>query len=91
VIGALRSTRRALLVAAGLTVAAIATASPSGAVPGHTSCKGYGHLSVSEAHTKTLVPELHSLPRGTVDDLIAIVQVGGTFGGEAVPPFCIPK
>jgi hypothetical protein len=88
---ALRSTSRALVVTAGLTAAAIATASPSGAVPGHASCKGYGELTVSEAHAKTLVPELHSLPRGTIDDLIAVVQVGGTFGDEVVPPFCIPK
>lgn len=89
--GALRAIRRALLVTAGLAAAAIAPAAPSGAVPGHTSCKGYGQLIVSEAHTKTLVPELHSLPRGTVDDLIAVVHVGGTFGDEVVPPFCLPK
>ena len=66
-------------------------AAPSGAVPGHTSCKGYGELTASEAHAKTLVTELQSLPHGTVDDLIALVQVGGTFDGETVPPFCTPK
>jgi hypothetical protein len=87
----LRNTSRALLVAVGLTAAAIATASPSAAVPGHTSCEGYGQLTASEARAKTLVPELQSLPRGTVDDLIAVVQVGGTFGDEVVPPFCVPK
>ena len=36
-------------------------------------------------------PSNRSLPHGTVDDLIAVVQVGGTFGGEVVPPFCTPK
>jgi len=74
-----------------MTAAAIAAASPSGAVPGHTSCKAYGQLTVTEAHDKTLASELQSLTRGTVDDLIAVVQLGGTFGGEVVPPFCIPK
>jgi hypothetical protein len=37
------------------------------------------------------VPELENLPRGTLDDLIAVVQVGGTFGDEDVPPFCTPN
>jgi hypothetical protein len=89
--GAIGRAARALAVTAGITAAAVATASPSGAVPGHTSCKAYGQLTVSEAHDGTLVPELQSLPRGTVDDLIALVQVGGTFGDEIVPPFCEPR
>jgi hypothetical protein len=89
--GALRSTRRALLVTGGLTVAAIATASPSGAVPGHRSCKDLGALVASEAHAGTIGAEQRALPHGTADDLIAIVQVGGDFGGEVVPPFCVPK
>jgi hypothetical protein len=88
---ALRSTRRALLVTAGLIVAAIATASPGGAVPGHTSCRGLGALVASEAHAGTLGAEQRSLPHGTADDLIAIVQVGGTVGEEVIPPFCDPK
>ncbi len=89
--GAVRKATRVMLLTAGLTASAIVTAAPSGAVPGHTSCKGYGQLTVSEAHDRTLAPELHGLPRGTVDDLIALVQVGGTFGGEVVPAFCTPK
>lgn len=88
---ALRTTRRALLTSAGLAAAAIATASPSGAVPGHTSCKDLGALVASEAQAGTVGAENRSLPHGTVDDLIAIVQVGGTFGDEVVPPFCTPK
>ena len=87
----LRGTRRALLVTAGLTIATIATASPSGAVPGHTSCKDLGALVASEAQAGTVGTENRSLPHGTVDDLIAIVQVGGTLGGEVVPPFCVPR
>jgi hypothetical protein len=89
--GARRSTARTLVVTAGFTVAAIATASPSGAVPGHTSCKDLGALVASEAHAGTIAAENRSLPHGTLDDLIAIVQVGGTFGDEVVPPFCTPK
>jgi hypothetical protein len=89
--GALRSATRVVLVSVGLTAAAIAAAPASGAAPGHTSCKALGALNVSEARDGTLVPELQSLPRGAVDDLIAVVQVGGTFGGEAVPAFCEPK
>ena len=88
---AVRKATRVLAVTTAFTAAAIATAPASGAAPGHTSCKALGELTVSEAHDKTLAPELHSLPRGTVDDLIAVVQVGGTFGGEAVPAFCVPK
>jgi hypothetical protein len=88
---AIRTTSRAVLVAAVVTATAIAAASPSGAVPGHTSCKAIGQLTASEAHAGTLVSELHGLPRGTVDDLIALVQVGGTVGDELVPPLCIPK
>ena len=89
--GAIRAIARAGLLAGGLSAAALATAAPSGAVPGHTSCKGFGQLTVSEAQSKTIASELHSLPRGTVDDLIALVQIGGTFDGEVVPPFCTPK
>jgi hypothetical protein len=88
---ALRTTARVLVVTAGFTVAAIAPASPSGAVPGHTSCKGLGALVASEAQAGTVGAENRSLPHGTVDDLIAVVQVGGTFGDEVVPPFCTPK
>ena len=89
--GALRSTGQTLVVTAGLTVAAIATASPSGAVPGHTSCKDLGALVASEAQAGTVGAENRSLPHGTVDDLVHAVQVGGTFGDEVVPPFCTPK
>jgi hypothetical protein len=89
--GALRSTGRALVATAGITVGAIAAAAPSGAAPGHTSCKELGALVTSEAQAGTIGPENRSLPPGTVDDLIAIVQVGGTFGDEIVPPFCTPK
>lgn len=89
--GAIRTTTRTLAIAACVTVAVNATAPASGAAPGHKSCKQLGALTVSEAHDGTLVPELQGLPRGTVDDLIAVVQIGGSFGGAIVPPFCEPK
>ena len=89
--GALRSTGRIAVMTAGMTVAAFATASPSGAVPAHTSCKNLGALVASEAHAGTVGEENRSLPHGTVDDLIHAVQVGGNFGDETIPPFCTPK
>lgn len=83
---------RKLTTAAFVVTASLAlTTAQAAAHPGHTSCKGYGELTASEAHAGTVASELQSLPRGTVDDLIAIVQVGGTFGDEVVPPFCVPK
>jgi hypothetical protein len=89
--GARRSTGRMLVVTAGVTFAAVATASPSGAAPRHTSCKDLGALVASEAHAGTIGAENRSLPHGTVDDLLHTVQVGGTWGDEVVPPFCTPK
>jgi hypothetical protein len=80
-----------LVVTAGLTLAAVATASPSGAVQRHTSCKDLGALVASEAQAGTIGAENRSLPHGTVDDLLHTVQVGGAFGDEVVPPFCTPK
>jgi hypothetical protein len=88
---AVRKLMAVLVMSAGMTAVVVATAPPGGAAPGHTSCQALGALTVSEAQAKTLAPELRALPRGTVDDLIAVVQVGGTFGGEQVPAFCVPK
>jgi len=90
----MRAIRKAITVAvatSGLTVATILTTPAVGAAPGHRSCQGFGALTASEAHDKTVASELHSLPRGTVDDLIAVVQVGGAFGGEQVPAFCVAE
>ena len=88
---AIRTTTRVLVMGAGLTVAAMVTAPVASATPGHTSCRAYGALTVSEAHDKTLASELLTLPHGTVDDLVAVVQVGGTFAGNTVPAFCVLK
>jgi hypothetical protein len=77
-----------LVVTAGLALAAVATASPSGAAPRHTSCKNLGALVASEAQAGTIGAENRSLPHGTVDDLLHAVQVGGEFFGEPVPAFC---
>ena len=89
--GPLRSNRRVLVVTAGLTLAAVATASPSSAASRHTSCRDLGALVASEAHAGTIGAENRSLPHGTVDDLLHTVQLGGTFGDEVIPPFCTPK
>ena len=82
---------RSLISATALTAIALATASTVGATRGHTSCKDLGALVASEARAGTVGEENRSLPHGTVDDLIHIVQVGGEFEGETVPAFCQPK
>ncbi len=90
----MRAIRTAITFAvatSSVTVVMVVTAPAGGAAPGHRSCQGFGALTASEAHDKTVASELHSLPRGTVDDLIAVVQVGGSFGGEDVPAFCVLK
>ena len=88
---AVRRTLRIAAAAIILFAAAAAIASPAGAAPGHTSCKDLGQLTASEGRARTIAVELKSYPRGTVDDVIALVQLGGTFGDEVVPPFCTPK
>jgi len=83
---------RTLLISGVVTLAGvIGTALPAAAVPGHTSCAGLGALTVSEAHDGSLVTELRSLPPGSAAQLVALVQVGGTFDGEPVPAFCVLK
>jgi hypothetical protein len=79
---------RALAIGAALTATAVVTAPAAGAVPGHTSCKDLGALVASEAQARTIAEENRSLPHGTIDDLIHVVQVGGEFFGEPVPAFC---
>jgi hypothetical protein len=82
---------RSVICTATLTVVALATANTVGATPSHTSCKELGALVASEARAGTVGVENRSLPHGTVDDLIHIVQVGGELEGETVPAFCQPK
>lgn len=78
------------LVATLVTTTVIATPA-AGATPGHTSCKPMGALVAEEARAGTVGQENQSLPHGTVDDLVHVVQVGGVFFGETVPAFCEPK
>jgi hypothetical protein len=80
-----------LIAAAAITVVGTVSATPAGATPGHTSCKGLGALVASEAQAGTVGEENRSLPHGSVDDLIHAVQVGGEFFGEPIPAFCQPK
>jgi hypothetical protein len=82
---------RITLVSAAIAAGAVVTAPTAHAVPGHTSCRDLGALTVSEAQDQTLAPELRSIPPGSVDDLIALVQTGGELDGETIPRFCEPK
>ncbi len=86
-------TRFTRLAMAGVAIAAgaITTAPAASAVPGHTSCRDLGALTVSEAQAHTLAPEIRSLPPGSVNDLVALIQVGGVLDAQTIPPFCQPK
>jgi hypothetical protein len=79
---------RVLTGTAGLAAIVLIAASTAHAALSHTSCKELGALVASEARAGTIGEENRALPRGSVDDLIHIVQVGGDFEGEAVPAFC---
>ena len=80
-------------IAAATVVAAASLlgAAPAGAVSGHTSCRGFGAETSAEAQAGTVATEIHAFGPGNVDDLVALVQVGGTFGGETVEPLCEPR
>lgn len=82
---------RSLVIAVAMTAWFIAGWGTAGAVPGHTSCKGFGGATAEAAHTGVLVPEIRSLAPGFVDDVIALVQVGGEVDGVTVAPLCTPK
>jgi hypothetical protein len=88
--GAVKITR-VLIVSATITALPALSATPAGARPGHTSCQDLGALVASEARAGTIGEENSSLPRGSVDDLLHAVQVGGTYFGEPIPAFCQPK
>jgi hypothetical protein len=84
--------RLRILIAALTTAAAvIAGAGTADAAAGHTSCRDLGATTAEEAKAHTVAPEVLEFAPGGVDDLIALVQLGGTFGGETVPPLCQPK
>jgi hypothetical protein len=85
------STHRALVVAATLALPTALGAGTASAASGHTSCRALGATSASEAREGILAPEIQLFAPGSVDDLIALVQLGGTFEGEIVDPLCTPK
>jgi hypothetical protein len=38
-----------------------------------------------------VAPEILTFAPGSVDDLLALVQLGGSFEGEVVEPLCLPR
>jgi hypothetical protein len=61
------------------------------AAPGHTSCRALGATTAEEARNHAVAPEVLAFAPRHVDDLIALVQLGGTFEGEPVAPLCVPR
>ncbi len=84
-------TTRPLAFVAALAAASVAASSTAHAAPGHTSCRALGATTADEARQHLVAPEVLDFAPGQVDDLIALVQLGGTFGGETVDPLCQPK
>ncbi|MGI8795526.1 MAG: hypothetical protein ACR2IR_02880 [Acidimicrobiia bacterium] len=83
---------RKLTITPLLIAATIALSSGvASAHPGHISCRGFGLHNASEAHQQIIDDEVRSFGPGNVDDVIALVHLGGTFGGEVIPAFCAPK
>lgn len=82
---------RILSIVAALAVPFAVGMGTASAAPGHTSCKGLGTTTASEARTGTLVPEILSFTPGLVDDIVALAQVGGQFDDQTVLPLCTPK
>lgn len=66
------------------------TGGSSSAHPGHTNCKGFGQHNASEAHDQIVDDEVRFFGPGNVDDVVALVHLGGTFDGEPVPALCTP-
>ena len=83
--------RKLIIAAATVAVSTIALGGTAGAVPGHTSCRGLGQHNAGEAQTGVLVDEVHYFGPGNIDDVVALVQIGGTFGDEVVPALCTLK
>ena len=86
-----KSTTRVAAFAMTLTVASLFGTGVAAAIPGHTSCRVFGATSASEARDQTLAGEVLAFTPRHVDDLVALVQAGGTLDGEIVPALCQPK
>lgn len=72
-------------------LAPLLAADTASAATGHTSCRTLGATTAAEARDHAVAPEILAFAPGSVDDLIALVQLGGTFDGEVVEPLCLPK
>jgi hypothetical protein len=86
-----RAAIRVLALATTLAVPMVVGADVAAAAPGHTSCRSLGQTNASEAQAHVLASEILAFAPGSVDDLVALVQLGGTFDGEVVEPLCTPK
>lgn len=53
--------------------------------------RALGATTAAEARDHAAASESLAFAPGSVDDLIALVQLGGTFEGEIVEPLCVPK
>lgn len=82
---------RALAAVAVIGLVATLAADGASAAPGHTSCRGLGTTTAAEGKDHAVAPEILAFAPGSVNDLIALVQLGGTFEGEIVEPLCVPK
>ena len=82
---------RVLAAVAVIGLAPCLSADGASAAPGHTSCRALGATTAAEARDHAVAPEILAFAPGSVDDLIALVQLGGTFEGEIVEPLCVPK
>jgi hypothetical protein len=73
-----------------VTTSIALTTGQASAHPGHTSCQDFGQHNASEAHDQIIDDEIRFFGPGNVDDVIALVHLGGTFDGEPVPALCEP-
>jgi hypothetical protein len=85
--------RAARIVAGAAILGLVPTlaASSASAAPRHTSCRALGEATAAEARDHAVAPEILTFAPGSVDDLLALVQVGGSFEGEVVEPLCLPR
>jgi hypothetical protein len=82
---------RALAAMAVIGLVPTLAADTASAAARHTSCRALGATTAGEARSHAVAPEILAFAPKSVDDLIALVQLGGTFEGETVEPLCLPK
>lgn len=76
-----------LLVAVTLAL----SAGPASAHPGHTSCKNFGQHNATEARQQLIDDEVRAFGPRNVDDIVALVHLGGTFDSEPIPALCVTR